>query len=82
MLLSYKWMDWMGSLCGAIIKAPLRDAKNLCSFAQSPHSALVHSDKGHHPPQQHHHQQEHKKKHIDTLLVGFHLGEPFQASVK
>ena len=32
MLLSYKWMGWvgmgLGSLCGAIIRASLRDANN------------------------------------------------------
>ena len=30
MLLSYKWMglDWVGSLCGAIIRASLRDANH------------------------------------------------------
>ena len=31
MLLSYKWIGygWMGSLCGAIIRASLRDANNV-----------------------------------------------------
>ena len=43
MLLSYKWMDGigLGSLCGAIIRASLRDANKCIKCHKSPASSCA-----------------------------------------